>query len=127
MELSEYADSARMAEAAGMGLPSFRVSLTRAKTRRESGVIFPTDVPEPDIVFGRSPVWMVSTMESWIEARREGGLRAPEDGELEVDSVLPDPSTNGQAKAETPNPKPAPKKRIKELTPRQESSSPVNS
>jgi hypothetical protein len=62
-------------------------------------------------------------MESWIEARRAGGLRAPEDGELVVDSVLPDPSTNGQAKAETPNLKPAPKKRIKELTPRQEGAS----
>lgn len=75
MELSEYADSARMAEAAGVRLPSFRVILTRAKTRRESGVVLPTDVPEPDIVIGNSPVWTVTTMESWIAARRAGNLR----------------------------------------------------
>lgn len=92
MELSDYADSARMAEAAGMGLPSFRVSLTRARSRRESGVFFPTDVPEPDIVFGRSPVWKMSTLENWITARRDGGLRFREDGEPEPDSDLP---TNG--------------------------------
>jgi hypothetical protein len=92
MELSDYADSARMAEAAGMGLPSFRVSLTRARSRRESGVFFPTDVPEPDIVFGRSPVWKTATLDTWIAARRDGGLRFREDGEVEPNA---DPSTNG--------------------------------
>lgn len=69
MPLNEFVDSARMAKAAGMGLPSFRVALTRSKSRREAGNELPTDVPEPDIIIGRSPVWSVESLEKWLAAR----------------------------------------------------------
>lgn len=71
MPLNEFVDSARMAKAAGLGLPSFRVALTRSKSRREEGKELPTDVPEPDIVIGRSPVWSVESLENWLKAREE--------------------------------------------------------
>ena len=69
MSLNEFVDSARMAKAAGLGLPSFRVALTRSKSRRENGSELPTDVPEPDIIIGRSPVWSVESLNRWIDAR----------------------------------------------------------
>lgn len=71
MPLNEFVDSARMAKAAGLGLPSFRVALTRSKSRREAGNPLPTDVPEPDIIIGRSPVWSVESLENWLRAREE--------------------------------------------------------
>lgn len=66
-----FVDSARMAESSGMTLPSFRVALTRSKARRDSGGGIPTDVPVPDMVIGRSPVWSEESLQKWLDARAE--------------------------------------------------------
>lgn len=66
-----FADSSRMAAAAGLELTSFRVALTRSKKRRIEGRPLGTDIPEPDLFIGRSPVWGLEKMESWLEARAE--------------------------------------------------------
>lgn len=68
----EFVDSERMAEAAGMGVASFRVALTRSKKRRDANRSIPTDIPAPDRQFGRSPVWRKESMEKWIAERSLG-------------------------------------------------------
>lgn len=64
-----FVDSAQMAASSGMTLPSFRVALTRSRARRDNGVGIPTDVPEPDLVVGRSPVWSMESLDAWLIAR----------------------------------------------------------
>ncbi len=75
MEVSEvdvaFADSSRMAEAAGLELTSFRVALTRSKKRRTEGRSLDTDIPAPDLFIGRSPVWGLAKMEQWLKSRAE--------------------------------------------------------
>lgn len=44
-----------------------------AKRRREDDVRA-GDLPEPDQRFGRSPVWLSSTLEAWIDARPGSGV-----------------------------------------------------
>lgn len=66
-----FADSSRMAEEAGLELTSFRVALTRSKKRRMAGRSLDTDIPEPDLFIGRSPVWGTEKMEQWLAARAD--------------------------------------------------------
>lgn len=65
----DLVDSAQMAESSGMTLPSFRVALTRSRSRRVREASIPTDVPEPDFTIGRSPVWTTKSHDSWLAAR----------------------------------------------------------
>lgn len=72
-------DSADVAAATGMKLTSFRVALTRSKGRRLSGSAIPSDIPQPDRIIGRSPVWNRETIEEWLTVRdavKRIGLRA---------------------------------------------------
>jgi len=71
-------DSARMAEAAGIKLTSFRVALARSKKRREAGTALSTDIPEPDRFIGRSPVWGTAKRDQWVAARTAAGVRDTE-------------------------------------------------
>lgn len=73
-----FVDSSRMAEAAGLGLPSFRVALTRSKKRRIAETPLPTDIPEPDRYIGRSPIWSTDKMNSWVDARQTERARLAE-------------------------------------------------
>ena len=79
----EFVDSAEMAEAAGMGVASFRVALTRSRKRRNIDRSIPTDIPAPDFHMGRSPVWRRTAMEAWI-AERALGFHRPRNTESSV-------------------------------------------
>lgn len=53
-----------------------RVYLSQARGRREQGIFDPSDFPEPDFQFGKSPVWLESTVRRWQGARPGKGNRA---------------------------------------------------
>lgn len=55
----------------GVGVDSIRVYHQRATKNRKLGKPRPGDLPEPDQTFGRSPVWLESTIVKW-EAKRPG-------------------------------------------------------
>ena len=55
----------------GWTVDSTRTLHTRATRRRKEHDVRPGDLPEPDEVFGRSPVWHKDTIDRW-EANRPG-------------------------------------------------------
>jgi hypothetical protein len=65
----EFLDSEQMAKLGGLETESFRVALSRARTNRKKGRDVSSDVPEPDHVFGRSPLWLSDTAQRWVDAR----------------------------------------------------------
>ena len=71
---------ADIAEEIGVTVDSIRVYHQRATKNRRAGTERPGDLPEPDDVFGRSPVWHRSTIRRWIDrrpGRGAGGGRKP--------------------------------------------------
>lgn len=62
---------ADIAERIGVGVDSIRVYHQRASKNRKLGKPRPGDLPPPDQIFGRSPVWSEVTIARW-EARRPG-------------------------------------------------------
>lgn len=67
----EYLDIAGIAARIGVKPHSVQVYHTRAKRNRKDGQPLDWDLPEPDATFGRTPVWLVATIEAW-EAKRPG-------------------------------------------------------
>ncbi|GAA4203642.1 hypothetical protein GCM10023074_40320 [Microbispora amethystogenes] len=59
-----------------------RVYNARASLNRRKGTPKPGDLPKPDAIFGRSPVWKPATIIAWSEERPGmgvGGGRPPKD------------------------------------------------
>lgn len=67
----DYLDIAGIAERLRVKPSSVQVYHTRATRNRRDGAPKDWDLPEPDATFGRTPVWLVSTVEAW-EKRRPG-------------------------------------------------------
>lgn len=63
-----------IAERIGVGVESMRVYHQRATKNRREGHPRPGDLPEPDAVFGRSPVWDEETVGRWEHARPGRGV-----------------------------------------------------
>lgn len=70
-EEDPYLDTAGVAELIGVKATSVRMYAKRSKLRRAEGKSTPGDLPAPDMMFGRTPVWKRSTIEAWREARRD--------------------------------------------------------
>lgn len=70
-EEDPYLDTAAVADLIGVQADSVRMYLKRAKARRAEGKDTPADLPAPDTMFGRTPVWRRSTIEKWRRARLE--------------------------------------------------------
>lgn len=66
-----FLDAAAVAELIGVQPESIRMYTKRAKKRRAEGKDTPADIPAPDQMFGRTPVWRRSTIQRWREARRD--------------------------------------------------------
>lgn len=69
---SEYLDMRGIAELLDVKLDSVHTYHTRAKRHRAAGRPRPGDLPEPDATFGRTPVWLVDTIERWRSEVRPG-------------------------------------------------------
>lgn len=63
--LSDYMD---------VSVPVLRKYLSNARTNRAAGINHPADMPEPDMVIGRSPAWWQSTVDEWLAARPGKGV-----------------------------------------------------
>lgn len=66
-----------VAAVSGLGVGSVRVMVARARTRREEGRALPTDIPAPDVMVYRSPLWTRETIAAWLQRREEAGLSTP--------------------------------------------------
>lgn len=66
-----------VAAVSGLGVGSVRVMVARARTRREEGRALPTDIPSPDVMVYRSPLWTRETIAAWLQRREAAGLTAP--------------------------------------------------
>lgn len=53
----------------GVTLKSARTYHQTAQRNRREGSPRPTDMPEPDARFGRTPVWRRDTINAWIKVR----------------------------------------------------------
>lgn len=62
---------AEIAERIGVTVDSIRVYNQRAAKNRRDGKPKPGDLPPPDRIVGRSPVWKLRTIIQW-EAKRPG-------------------------------------------------------
>lgn len=79
---TEFIDSAEVAALMGVTTQAFRVRRTRTNKRLEEDrakglprTLTSSDVPEPDIDKGRSPLWKRSTIEAWLRERPSPGRR----------------------------------------------------
>lgn len=71
-----------VAEASGLTIGTIRVMVVRSRKRRGEGISLPTDLPEPDLMVFRSPLWRKSTITQWVKKRDsvrqdEGTLTPP--------------------------------------------------
>lgn len=62
--------SVEIAEAIGVKPMSARMFHQQAERRRREGTSRPSDMPPPDRVIGRTPVWNAETIKPWIANRR---------------------------------------------------------
>lgn len=58
-----------VAAAAGLTVGTIRVMVVRTRKRRDEGDPLPTDLPEPDLMVFRSPLWRKSTITQWLKRR----------------------------------------------------------
>lgn len=61
-----------------VGVPSLRVFLARARANRRAGAPTDSDMPEPDVMFGRTPAWKPRTIDRWIKRRPGSGVGGAE-------------------------------------------------
>lgn len=71
---TDYLDMQAIADRLGVKRDSVHVYHTRAKRNRAAGTPKPGDLPEPDGQFGNSPVWLVETIERWVNERPGQGV-----------------------------------------------------
>lgn len=69
---------ADIAALTGLTVASVRTYHTDASRRRREGKSLPQDLPAPDAVIVRTPVWTAESIEKWQEARRESAERNAE-------------------------------------------------
>ncbi|AWN03710.1 excisionase [Gordonia phage Jace] len=66
---TKFLDLAGVARLVGVSEGSIRTYHTRATANRKAGTPKPGDLPEPDEIFGRSPVWKQTTIERFMRNR----------------------------------------------------------
>lgn len=66
---ADYLDLAAIADLLGVQVNSAQVYHKRAVRNRREGTSKPWDMPEPDLIVGRRPAWLRSTVERWIADR----------------------------------------------------------
>lgn len=66
---SKYLDIAALAARMGWTEDSTRTLHARATKRRRENDVRPGDLPAPDEVFGRSPVWLWETIDEFEKSR----------------------------------------------------------
>lgn len=67
-------DYRMIALALGVEVTTVRQYLKAARARRAAGEERPGDMPEPDEILGRTPVWKPETIEKWLERRPGKGV-----------------------------------------------------
>jgi hypothetical protein len=72
--IPRYMDLAAIADRIGVSVRSMRVYHQRAKSNRLGGNLRPGDLPEPDAIYGRTPVWLPVEVEAWILRRPGRGV-----------------------------------------------------
>lgn len=79
---TDFIDSADVAALMGITTQALRVKRTRTNKRLEAdraegrlNTRTSSDVPEPDLDKGRSPLWERSTIEAWLRERPAPGRR----------------------------------------------------
>jgi hypothetical protein len=65
----------QIAERLGVGQNSVRTYHARAGANRRDGVSTSGDLPAPDFIAGRSPLWKTETIEAWINLRPGRGVK----------------------------------------------------
>lgn len=68
---AQYLTLDQIAERVGWNIKTARTMQYRANSRRAAGQSRPGDLPAPDHRYGRTPVWLVDTIDAW-EKRRPG-------------------------------------------------------
>lgn len=71
---AQIMDYDAVAEYTDISTKVLRKYLSIARTNRASGDKNLSDIPEPDIVIGRSPAWKQTTIDLWLEGRPGKGF-----------------------------------------------------
>ncbi len=74
MAASKFLTMQDIADRIGIGYRSLRNYHQVAERRRRDDASRPGDMPPPDEVFGRTPVWREATVERWIKRRPGKGV-----------------------------------------------------
>ena len=75
---TDYLDYAGVSDRTGISVGTLRRYLTQARTNRANGTPTRSDMPEPDTMFGRSPVWRPATIDRWMRRRPGKGVGGAE-------------------------------------------------
>jgi predicted DNA-binding transcriptional regulator AlpA len=75
---TDYLDYYGVSERTGIGVPTLRRYLTKARANRAAGTPTDSDMPEPDAMFGRSPAWKPRTIDRWLKRRPGKGVGGTE-------------------------------------------------
>lgn len=67
-------DYRALSEYTGIAEPVLRKYLSVARTNREQGETSKSDIPEPDVIIGRSPAWNQKTVDKWLAGRPGKGV-----------------------------------------------------
>jgi hypothetical protein len=67
-------DYRALSEYTGIAEPVLRKYLSVARTNRSEGEPSRSDIPEPDLVIGRSPAWNQRTVDRWLAGRPGRGV-----------------------------------------------------
>lgn len=74
-DLPELLGLADIALVLDLSAASVRTYHTDANRRRRDGESLAQDMPAPDMVIGRTPVWKAETVAAWVIAREDAGAR----------------------------------------------------
>lgn len=74
MAEKHFLDYKALAEHMGVTEGYLRKYLVASRTKRAHGTDTPTDIPEPDIIIGRSPAWDQDTIDEWLAGRPGKGV-----------------------------------------------------
>lgn len=66
---------AEIAQRIDIGENSIRTYHARSAVNRRNGNPRPGDLPAPDFIVGRSPLWQSETINSWVESRPGRGSK----------------------------------------------------
>jgi hypothetical protein len=74
----DYLDYKGVAERTGISVGTLRSYLAVARANRANGTPTDSDMPEPDDMFGRTPVWKPRTIDRWLKRRPGKGVGGTE-------------------------------------------------